>query len=115
MISVLPRIALLATIGATMAFATPAVHAGPKSCPPGLAKKNNGCLPPGQAKKRYQVGQPLPSGVTFVPVTVGSLPDPRPGEIYVEVDGDLLLMVEATRKVLEAFVAVDAATRAASD
>ncbi len=23
-------------------------------CPPGLAKKNNGCLPPGQAKKRYR-------------------------------------------------------------
>ena len=26
-------------------------------CPPGLAKKNNGCLPPGQAKKIYNVGQ----------------------------------------------------------
>ena len=27
------------------------------SCPPGLAKKNNGCMPPGQAKKIYNVGQ----------------------------------------------------------
>lgn len=27
------------------------------SCPPGLAKKNNGCMPPGQAKKLYNVGQ----------------------------------------------------------
>jgi hypothetical protein len=27
------------------------------SCPPGLAKKNNGCLPPGQARKIYNVGQ----------------------------------------------------------
>jgi hypothetical protein len=27
------------------------------SCPPGLAKKNNGCMPPGQAKKMYDVGQ----------------------------------------------------------
>jgi hypothetical protein len=27
------------------------------SCPPGLAKRNNGCLPPGQAKKLYNVGQ----------------------------------------------------------
>ena len=27
------------------------------SCPPGLAKKGNGCLPPGQAKKLYNVGQ----------------------------------------------------------
>ena len=27
------------------------------NCPPGLAKKNNGCTPPGQAKKQYDVGQ----------------------------------------------------------
>jgi len=31
-------------------------------CPPGLAKKNNGCLPPGQAKKLFNVGQRLPYG-----------------------------------------------------
>jgi hypothetical protein len=27
------------------------------SCPPGLAKKSNGCMAPGQAKKQYDVGQ----------------------------------------------------------
>lgn len=27
------------------------------SCPPGLARKNNGCMAPGQAKKTYNVGQ----------------------------------------------------------
>ena len=27
------------------------------SCPPGLAKRDNGCMPPGQAKKLYRVGQ----------------------------------------------------------
>ena len=27
------------------------------NCPPGLAKKNNGCLPPGQARKRFNAGQ----------------------------------------------------------
>lgn len=27
------------------------------SCPPGLARKDNGCMPPGQAKKTYNVGQ----------------------------------------------------------
>ena len=32
------------------------------SCPPGLARKNNGCLPPGQARKRYQVGQRWQNG-----------------------------------------------------
>jgi hypothetical protein len=31
-------------------------------CPPGLAKKNNGCLPPGQAKKLYNIGQRFPRG-----------------------------------------------------
>ena len=33
---------------------------GGGGCPPGLAKKNNGCLPPGQAKKLYNVGQRWP-------------------------------------------------------
>jgi len=27
------------------------------ACPPGLAKKDNGCLPPGHSKKLYSVGQ----------------------------------------------------------
>jgi hypothetical protein len=27
------------------------------SCPPGLARRNNGCIAPGQAKKQYNVGQ----------------------------------------------------------
>jgi hypothetical protein len=35
---------------------------GVGGCPPGLAKKNNGCLPPGQAKKLYNVGQRFPLG-----------------------------------------------------
>ncbi len=29
---------------------------GNRNCPPGLAKKHNGCLPPGIAKKRFDVG-----------------------------------------------------------
>ena len=27
------------------------------NCPPGLAKKDNGCMPPGRAKKTFNVGQ----------------------------------------------------------
>ena len=27
------------------------------TCPPGLAKKGNGCMPPGQARKRWNTGQ----------------------------------------------------------
>ena len=35
---------------------------GTGGCPPGLAKKNNGCMPPGQYKKLYGVGQRWPLG-----------------------------------------------------
>ena len=35
---------------------------GMGGCPPGLAKKAVPCMPPGQAKKMYGVGQRLPLG-----------------------------------------------------
>ena len=38
---------------------------GVGGCPPGLAKKNNGCLPPGQAKKLYNVGQRWPGSYGY--------------------------------------------------
>lgn len=34
---------------------------GVGGCPPGLAKKGNGCRPPGQVKKLYRMGQRFPS------------------------------------------------------
>src|ERR1051325_1498391 len=33
---------------------------GVGGCPPGLAKKHNGCMPPGQAKKLFRTGQRFP-------------------------------------------------------
>ena len=38
---------------------------GAGGCPPGLAKKNNGCLPPGQAKKLYNIGQRWPGNYGY--------------------------------------------------
>lgn len=35
---------------------------GVGGCPPGLAKKNPPCMPPGQARKLYNVGQRMPLG-----------------------------------------------------
>ena len=70
------------------------------NCPPGLAKKNNGCLPPGQAKKLWTVGQPLPPALVFYPLPAGllsTLTPPPPGYQYVRVDDDVLLMITATR------------------
>ena len=74
-------------------------------CPPGLAKKNNGCLPPGQAKKMWAVGQPLPSSVFYEPLPptlLGRLSPAPAGYQYVRVDNDVLMMAAGTRMVTAA-------------
>ena len=73
-------------------------------CPPGLSKKNNGCMPPGQAKK-YIVGQRLPSNVIYyqVPQTVVyQLGAPPSGYRYVRVASDILLLAVGTSMVVDA-------------
>lgn len=77
-------------------------------CPPGLAKKNPPCIPPGQAKK-YRVGYPLTVPYASVPAyMLEELPHPRHGTRYVMVDRDVLLISEATKKVLDAVVIASA-------
>jgi hypothetical protein len=73
-------------------------------CPPGLAKKNNGCMPPGQAKK-WAVGQPLPRDVIFYdlePEIVIQLGIPPPNHRFVRVASDILLIAVGTGMVLDA-------------
>lgn len=80
-------------------------------CPPGLAKKRNGCLPPGQAKKRYVIGQPLPGNVVLLPVPRDLLLQLQPvpaGYQYVSVDKDVLLISEASKKVIDAVTLLSA-------
>lgn len=70
-------------------------------CPPGLAKKNNGCMPPGQAKK-WAVGQQLPSDVTYYPLPSSlavRLTPPPSGYKYVRVAKDVLLIAAGTGMV----------------
>lgn len=77
---------------------------GRGGCPPGLAKKDNGCLPPGQAKKRYVVGGALPHDVhiTPVPTVLYQRLSPAPsGYAYGVVDGDLLLYSTVGRVVVD--------------
>lgn len=81
-----------------------------KNCPPGLAKKNNGCLPPGIAKK-YSIGKPLPDDIGIVPVARELLDLLRPapkGYMYVGVDKDILLVSEASKKVIDAVTLLSA-------
>ena len=74
-----------------------------KACPPGLAKKNNGCMPPGQAKK-WQVGHPLPTTVVTYAVphqVLISLPPVPVGHKYVQVAGDILLIAVGSMMVVD--------------
>lgn len=71
-------------------------------CPPGLAKKNNGCLPPGQAKKMWIVGQPLPPEVVYYPIQRElwtQLTPPPYGYEYVQVDDNIVLIATASRVI----------------
>ena len=80
----------------------PRIKAG--SCPPGLAKKNNGCLPPGQAKK-WRKGYRLPSDVVYYPVPNDisiRLGAPPSGHKYVRVAADILLIAVGTSMVIDA-------------
>ncbi len=73
-------------------------------CPPGLAKKNNGCMPPGQAKK-WALGQPLPSNVVYYPVpqpVILQLGAPPAGHTYVRVASDILLIAIGTGMIVDA-------------
>jgi len=78
---------------------------GRGNCPPGLARKNNGCLPPGQAKKRYAVGRPLPAGVVIgeLSVELSARLGPAPeGYRYGMLDGDLVKLAVGTMLVVDA-------------
>jgi hypothetical protein len=73
-------------------------------CPPGLAKKNNGCMPPGQAKK-WAVGRPLPRDVIVYdvpPQLVVQLGVPPSGYKYVRAASDILLVAVGTSMVVDA-------------
>ena len=73
-------------------------------CPPGLAKKNNGCMPPGQAKK-WRMGSPLPQDVVFYQVPqdlVVRLGAPPEGHQYARVGGDILLLTVGSAMVVDA-------------
>lgn len=73
-------------------------------CPPGLAKKGNGCLPPGQAKK-WRKGHALPRDVAYYELPrdlVVRLPAPPSGHKYVRVAGDILMIAIGTSMVVDA-------------
>lgn len=117
------RLHLAAAIAAA-AFASPALakhgHGNPHQsggsgppgygvggCPPGLAKKNSQCMPPGRYKKLFDVGGRVPQGYPGVigydqvpdPLRdrYGSVLDPRSRYIY---DRQYLYRIDPTTMVV---------------
>jgi Ni/Co efflux regulator RcnB len=73
-------------------------------CPPGLAKKHNGCMPPGQARK-WEYGRPLPREVVVYdvpPPLVVKIGAPPSGYRYVRVASDILMIAIGTGMVVDA-------------
>jgi Ni/Co efflux regulator RcnB len=73
-------------------------------CPPGLAKKHNGCVPPGQVKQ-WRLGYPLPRNVIYYdlpPTILMQLGPPQAGYRYVRVATDILLIAIGTGLVVDA-------------
>ena len=77
---------------------------GAGRCPPGLAKKGNGCMPPGQARK-WAVGRALPRDVVHYdlpPALVVEIGVPPAGHKFVRVAGDILMIAIGTSMVVDA-------------
>ena len=73
-------------------------------CPPGLARKNNGCMGPGQAR-RWNVGYALPRDVVYYnvpPALVVQFGQAPQGYRYVRVASDILLIALGTGMVIDA-------------
>lgn len=73
-------------------------------CPPGLAKKGNGCQPPGLAKQ-WSKGRALGGDVRFYDIPDdlrARLPIPPIDHRYVQVGSDLLLIAAGSRVVVDA-------------
>ena len=74
-----------------------------KRCPPGLAKKNNGCLPPGQVRN-LAIGQPVPTNVTVYSVAqpvIRMLPPAPIGYRYARIGGDIVLVQQQNNIIVD--------------
>ncbi|CTQ51056.1 hypothetical protein [Jannaschia donghaensis] len=77
-------------------------------CPPGLAKKDPPCVPPGQARQRdrfdgydYRIGDRLDRDYVIVDRRGYDLPPLEDGEAYVRVGDRILRLDRAERLILD--------------
>lgn len=73
-------------------------------CPPGLAKKHDGCVPPGHSRQ-WTMGEDLPRDVVYRPIDPAiqvRLGMPPEGHKFVRVASDILLIAVGTGLVVDA-------------
>ncbi len=98
-----PRSLSMLAAAAAILMTAGAAEAQPRHCPPGLAKKAVPCVPPGQVRNSWRVGEPL-TRVSFVVLQDyrrHGLPRPPRGTQYVRVDNDVLRIAIETARVIE--------------
>jgi hypothetical protein len=91
-------------------FAALPAAAKDKHCPPGLAKKEVPCVPPGQAQKMWDRGDRVEVDYILIPRADWerlALRDYDDGSTYLQVDNQILRVVRDTLIVLEAVRIVD--------
>lgn len=78
---------------------------GGAACPPGLAKKDPACVPPGQARRMFEQGQRVPLGYDFytdynaIPLPYRSQVPYTDGYRYIYRDNRVYIVDPATRLV----------------
>lgn len=75
-------------------------------CPPGLAKKNNGCMPPGQAKKIYSVGERLSTDWSrdYMPASYRSFYTDTPNYYYRYDDNGYIYRVNRDNNLVSSLI-----------
>ncbi len=102
---------ILSAILATFAAIAPSdgIAKNTGHCPPGLAKKNPPCVPPGQAKKGYGVGDRFPDEYTALrDPWKYRLPKLGRNESYYRVGNTFFRVDQNTREILQLIEAVGA-------
>lgn len=109
----MPRIhtILAAAVAAvTLTAGAPVMAQGAKDCPPGLAKKNPPCVPPGQVGKSwtpdriYVEGDRIRGSYVLIPQDEWDDYDLTPiadGSIYVVIDNQIVRVKQSNRVVIE--------------
>jgi hypothetical protein len=104
------RTLLAAALSVSAILASVPAEAKQKHCPPGLAKKNPPCVPPGQVGKSWQRGDRVYDDYILIPRDEWrrwDLRDYDDDSTYLRVDNQILRVVRDTLIVIEAVRIID--------